>query len=493
MGANGANGASRANGANGQLRNTKFKAPRGKIARKAYEETLGVLLAKERVWEMKAAQFGRLSAKDRFSTLATLPGKEGYTDTDRKRIYEKALQLYDQNELIRPAVNTIASAVFSNGSPDVRGTRFDLVDLARKIIDFNALNFVDLAREGELAGDAFLWFKPNNKLTEIRSLDAGGMRSILEKDNIRNVSGYALARGADTPQTFSPAEIQHLKFNSTTTSQYGRSSLRHVFYWTDVLDSLFEKNWLRGAQYYGNPLIAIIGVPGPYQATIKTQIEAEIQRAGKSWVLPPDTDVKVPDFSLGFPIGEIVGWVFRMISIALEIPITLFGSADAASRGSAFFANPRFVLSIKPKREVWRLGLREFFIKIFKATGKLGADETLSVKEFDFGFLPVFDRDYTDLADIVGIYRDRKLISKQSSRELIGLDHSDEEERMELEPQEEPVAPGEPADGQIPSQTPPTNPVRQLKSSAKAEMERLGEEIEDLDTRLKELENSRNT
>lgn len=352
------------------------------------------------------------------------------------------------------------------------------MDLARKIIDHNGINFHDLAREGELAGDIFLWFEPNGDRTEIRSLDAGSCQSVLENGNIRKLLGYNLSEVASdgTAQTvtkpnISKDRLEHLRFNSTTTSQYGRSSLRHVIYWLDVSDSLFEKNWLRGAQYYGNPLLAITGVPGPFQAAVKSQVEAQLQRAGTSWVLPPDTDVKVPDFSLGYPIEAIVGWVFRLISIATEIPVTLLGSADAASRGSAFYANPRFQLAIKPRREVWRLGLRQFFLKIFRQLGEIKQDEVITSKEFDFGFLPIFDNDFADIADIVEIYRDRKLISKQSSRELIGLDHTDEEERMDEEPEDELLTVPDPADPNAPPSSKPLSkpPAREARRKKRQE------------------------
>lgn len=378
--------------------------------------------------------------------------------------------------------------MFSKGAPDVRGKRKDLVELARTIIENNQLNFIDLAREAELAGDVFLWFNPKDEQTEIRSLDAGSCESVLDKGDIRKLKGYNLSFQASSNVTtatstelvtISKEKVEHIKLNSTSTSQYGRSTLRPAFYWFDVLDSLFEKNWLRGAQYYGNPLLAIIGVPGPYQATVKTQIEAELQRAGKSWVLPPDTDVKTPDFSLSYPIGEIVSWVFRMITIAMEIPITLLGSADASSRGSAFFATPRFELAIKPRREAWRIGLRGLFIKIFRALGELKDDETLSCKDFDFGFLPIFDRDFTDLADIVGIFRDRRLISKESARELIGLDHSDEEERMAEEPDDEPQ-----------TAEPSADPTAQLKRQTAAQKTRQ-EKRKSRETKLSELDDDK--
>jgi len=179
--------------------------------------------------------------------------------------------------------------------------------------------------------------------------------------------------------------------------------------------------------------LVISGVPGPYQATVKSAIEAELHRAGKSWVLPPETEVTTPSLSLDYPIGDIVGWVFRLITIATEIPITLLGSADAASRGSAFFANPRFDLAIRARREVWRIGLRRFFIKIFKSLGKIKEGQEPTRSEFDIGFLPIFEKDLTDIADVIAIMRDRGALSKGTSAEMIGLDASEEQERMKAE------------------------------------------------------------
>ncbi len=347
-----------------------------------------------------------------------LPDKSGYKEIDRKEVYRKALSLYNMNEFIRPAINTIVSGIFSDKSPDFRGTDDKLVELAWKIVDFNKMNFHDISRDAELAGDSFAWIKPNGDQTKIIWLNPGDTESVLVKDNLHRISGYKFG---ERKTLLSPNLIEHIKFNTTSTSQYGRSSMRQIIYWIDVLDDLFEKNWLRGAQYFGNPLLAITGVPGPYQQTVKSQIEAQVQRAGRSWVLPPDTDIKVPDFTVGFPIGDIVFWVFRMISIATELPITLFGTADAASRGTAFFATPRFELAIRPRREVWRIGLRSLFIKIFKSIGELKDGEEPTRKEFDIGFTPMFLSDFDELADFVEVMRDRGIISKKSVREMVGL------------------------------------------------------------------------
>lgn len=308
-------------------------------------------------------------------------------------------------------------------------------------MDQSEINLHDLAREGEIAGNVFLTFDENGDKTRIVSLDPSSTDSILGKLGIRDVSGYQVSGGTDQPLSLPSSKVQHLKFNSTTTSQYGRSVLKPCFYWFDVLDTLFEKNWLRGAQYFGNPQLAIIGVPGPYQAAVQSQLEAQTQRAGRVLIFPPDTDIKTPDYSLGFPINDIIGWVFRIITIATETPITLLGTADASSRGSAFFSNSRFTLTVKPIREVWRIGLRNLFLKIFRTIGELKEDEVLSSKDFDLGFYIPFDRDLSEIASIVEIFRDRKMISKQSGREIIGLDHTDEEDRMKEEPEDELVVP----------------------------------------------------
>ena len=431
--------------------------PRNKTLRTSYNRALGELLAKDKLYELKAAQYGRLGTYDRLSSFVKLPSREGYKDQRRDLVCRKALQLFSDNEIVRAAVNLIPGAIFPNGAPDVRGKSKNLVKLAQDLIGFNGLNFIELGREGELCGDSFLWFRPNGDQTEIRSLDASQVTSNLANGDIRRVESFTLSLGSTKDQIIDSKFVQQVRHNATSTMQYGLSSLRHVFYWIDVLDSLFEKNWLRGAQYFGFPFLAITGVPGPYQESVRTNLEAQTQRAGRTVVLPPDSDVKAPDLSLDFPIGDIVGWVFRIIAIALEIPITLFGSADVASRGSAFFANPRLVMAIKPKRETWRIGLRQFFIKIFQSIGELDSGKSLSSKDFDLGFPPVFDRDFTDLADIIAILRDRHLVSKQSAREMVGLDHSDEEDRMSVEPRDEPAA------------SPIDDPAAQAKRLAKAQ------------------------
>ena len=447
------------------LKKKSIQAPRHPDAKKVYNAELGRLLAQEKIWEVKAANYGTISKVDRNSTTSKLPNRSGYTTIKRKAMYDKAMQLYEQNELVRPIVNLIATSTFSKGQPDFKGSNADLTSYAQEIVTSNDLNFHDLAREGELAGDVFLWYEKMGDAIKVWSLDAGETISILKDGDLRNIAGYAYKSGSENSLSkevkpnLLPSQVQHLKLNSTTTSQYGRSSLRHLLYWIDVLDKLFEENWLRGAQYYGQPLLAITGVPGPYQATVKAQIESQLQRAGVSWVLPPDTDVKTPSLALDFPIGDIVGWVFRLITIATEIPITLLGSADAASRGSAFFANPRFELAIRARREVWRIGLRRFFIKIFQATGKLAEGVEPKRSEFDIGFLPIFDRDLTDLADVIAITKDRGIMSKTSSREWLGLDASVESELIKKEKTTEP-------DEMV--QAPSSDPVAMARQQARA-------------------------
>jgi len=425
------------------------RAPRNKEAKRAYYTTLGQLLAREKAWEVKAANFGKLYSQDRHTMTVKLPARQGYTQINRYQMCERAMKLYETDELIRPCVNLIATAIFSKGQPDIRGKNETLVQAAQDIIEDNDLNFHDIAREGELCGDVFLYYEKANTPSGIKisSLDASVVESILDNGDVRKVSGYAITNGQSNVlqsannllkdnkniPKLSVNQTQHLKFNSTSTSQYGRSSLRHIIYFIDVKDKLFEENWLRGAQYYGNPLIAVTGVPGPYQANVKNQIEGGLQRAGKSWILPPETKIEVPSFALDYPIGDIVGWVFRMISIGSEIPITLLGSADAASRGSAFYANPRLELAIRPKREVWRIGLRRFLLKVLASKGLIKYNELVPKKDFDIGFLPIFERDLTDIADVVAIYRASKIMSRKTAMELIGVDASEEEEQIEAE------------------------------------------------------------
>lgn len=428
--------------------------PKNRIASRVYHETYGRLLAQSDIEEVKSAKYGLLSKFDRLSDLVALPDRSGYTNWNRKKTYEKALHLYSENELARAIINLRTSATFYPGlsnptGVDVRGSNRKLVDTARSIINFNSLNFNDLAREAELAGDVFLHFEANGDQTRIFSLDAASSESVLGPRGVMDVTGFELDRGTKDKSKLSVQTTEHLKFNSTTTSQYGRSVLKPVFYWLDVLDTLFEKNWLRGAQYFGNPQLAIIGVPGPYQAAIQAQLEGKLQRAGRVLILPPEASLVTPDYSLNFPIEAIIGWVFRIVTIATETPVTLLGTADAASRGNAFYANSRFILTIKPIREVWRIGLRNFFIKIFKQTELLKDDQYPSAKEFDFGFYAPFERDLSDIASIIEIYRDRKMISKQSAQEILGLDKDDEEARMKEEPEDDPIAP-DPSDPNAP-------------------------------------------
>ena len=434
-----------------------------KEARKSYNEHLGKLLATEKVIEQKAAQYGKLASVDRFNTTSKLPNIKtgGFKSTDREAIYRRAMQLYDQNEIVRPIINLIASSIFSSGQPDIRGKNDKLVKFAQDIITENDLNFHDLAREGELAGDVYLAFdKADGHKTKVLSLDAGIVDPLLKDNDIRQLQGYQIKNSGKVDVKLD--KCQHLKFNSTTTSLTGRSSLRHVIYWCDVMDFLFEAKWLRGADAYGQPLIAITGVPTQFHNVFKASLEAETQRAGKTWVLPPETSVTPVDQTLNYPIGDIVGWTFRMISVATEIPITLLGSADATSRGSAFFANPRWILAIKPRREVWRIGLRRFFLKIAKAQGIIQDTNVVSRRDFDIGFLPIFEKDLQDIADVVAIYRNSNMMSKETAQEWVGIDASDEKERLDAEAEEAVDDPNNPDSIQNPNN--PMNP-KNLKSA----------------------------
>ena len=429
-----------------------------KEARKAYNDTLGRLLAQEKVNEQKAAQYGRLHTVDRHNSTSRLPNSKsgGFKLTDREGVYRKAIQLYDQNEIVRPIINLIASSIFSSGQPDIKGEREDLVELAQNIITENDINFHDIAREGEMAGDVFLAFdKADGAKTRVVSLDAGITCPLLKDNDIRQIQGYEIKESGKVDVPLS--RCQHLKFNSTTTSLTGRSSLRHVIYWCDVMDFLFEAKWLRGADNYGQPLLAITGVPSQFHTAFKASLEAEVQRAGKTWVLPPETNVLTPSMALDYPIGDIVSWTFRMISVATELPITLLGSADATSRGSAFFANPRWILAIKPRREVWRIGLRRFFLKIFLEEGLIKEDEVITRRDFDIGFLPIFEKDLTDIADVVAIYRASGLISKETAQEWVGIDASDEKEKLKMEERENP-----PQDASLFGDE-PQDPLKQLQ------------------------------
>ena len=175
---------------NRQSKSVKVRIP--KESKKSYHETLGKLLAVEKVNETKAAQYGKLSSVDRYTTTHRIPGRQGgFKVSNREEIYRKSIQLYDQNELVRPIINLIASSIFSTGQPDIRGKNEKLVKLAQDIISENDLNFHDLAREGELAGDVFLTFdKPNKERTQILSLDAGRTESVLKDNNIKNLQNY---------------------------------------------------------------------------------------------------------------------------------------------------------------------------------------------------------------------------------------------------------------------------------------------------------------
>src|SRR3972149_10152265 len=103
---------------NGNYRNQSqgLKPPKNKIARDAFYKSYGELLAREKIWEVKSSLFGKISTLDRFSSLAKLPGREGYTDLARKEIVTKAFHLFETNELARTIINIVSAAIFSQGS-----------------------------------------------------------------------------------------------------------------------------------------------------------------------------------------------------------------------------------------------------------------------------------------------------------------------------------------------------------------------------------------
>ena len=154
-----------------------IRAPRNRIANETFNKVYGELLAKAKIWEVKKAQFGRITAHDRGVSISALPDYKGYTALQRPQICQKSMELYDQNELVRPVINLIAAAIFPKGSPDFRGTNKRMVDLAKQIVERNEINFHDLARDAELCGDAFLWFSGRRENTELRLFNWGGVSS----------------------------------------------------------------------------------------------------------------------------------------------------------------------------------------------------------------------------------------------------------------------------------------------------------------------------
>ena len=119
------------------------------------------------------------------------------------------------------------------------------------------------------------------------------------------------------------------------------------------------------------------------------------------------------------------------------------------------FSADGFNMMIKNRQRTWELGLIKALKYIFQDEGLWNEESRFRVR-----WAPVFLRDLKNLAEVMKMAMENQLLSKQTAREMMGVDHSEEEERVEAEPEPEvPVIPnqmGAPAQNKVGVKAPAT-------------------------------------
>lgn len=380
--------------------------------------------------ERKSSNFGQITALDTQDThivdwVNSRVFNHGYyDDLSRKDLYKICRSKYLYDQLARPIINLIVNAIF-NSPPDFQGDE-ELVKTAEKIAIKNNIFWHSWGIDFEVNGDIFLRIFDDTTPT-IASIPAETLTIDYNPDNALEIRKFIQYEGDAGEIGISSQEIVHAKINVPSNVIYGSSTLRPILWWLDVLDNLFERNWIRSAQYYGAPVVVITGVPAEHQANVKSSIEGVGWRPGRTLVLPQETDAKELDFAKQFPIQEIIDRVYQYVLSACSIPQHLIYESDS-SRGVAMFSGDGFDWLIRSRQLVWGNTLYALFRRIFERKGIWRADS-----EFKIGWTPTFQRDLKDLADVVQVLRDGGAISKRTAREMFGVDHSTELARLEDE------------------------------------------------------------
>jgi len=362
--------------------------------------------------ERKSSGFGSVGTTSKQSGLEKVWSAKPfayYVDMKRKDAYVTCRDRYQYDQLARPIINMIVHAIFSR-PPDFQGDE-KLVKRAQKVVRDSEINWTTWGADLETYGDVFI----DIEYDQSNVLDIKNYIQFMEEPNSKNIS---------------PDEMSHLKINALTDLVFGSGTLRPGLYWFDVLDNLWERNALRAAQYYGYPLIAVTGIPGEHQDKVQIALQADGQRPGRIWVFPEGTKVEAPDLTKSFPISELLDRVYQYILASCSIPQHLVYESDS-SRGVAMFSADGFEMMIKARREIWTLGLIRAMRQIFEDEG-LWKDDS----EFNINWAPVFLRDLKNVAELMKVAVENSVISKHTAREMINVDHSREEERMEDEPED---------------------------------------------------------
>ena len=392
--------------------------------------------------ERKSSKFGAVGVVDRgnelerqfriFDRRQNIPvNLNYYNNLKRLDIYRTAVDKYVHDQLARPIINLISFAIFSE-PPDIQGNK-DQVKIARKIIRDSAINWKTWGADLEVHGDIFLMNFPG-KNPKIASIPPHSIEIDYNENNIIDIKQYIQNIDVGNERKIAVSRMSHGKINNVSSMIYGSSTLRAIFWWLDVLDNLWERNWIRAAQYYGAPIVSITGIPGDFQATVKAALEQEGQRPGKNWVFPEGVKAETLDFTKNYPIQDLVDRVYQYILSACNIPQHLIYESDS-SRGVAMFSGDAFEMMIKQRRETWAL-------VILGALKKLMTNMGMAEDKFDLkiGWAPVFTRDLKALASLIQVGMENKLFSRKSARERLTLDHSEEVENLKKQETEEPDA-----------------------------------------------------
>ena len=143
-------------------------------------------------------------------------------------------------------------------------------------------------------------------------------------------------------------------------------------------------------------------------------------------------EVQSLDFAKGYPIELLIDRVYQYILSSCNIPQHLIYESDS-SRGVAMFSGDAFEMMIEARRRTWTKILIE-------AIGKILIDEGLDSDKIDLtvNWQPVFSRDLKNLAALIKVGMENKLLSRKTGREMMMVEHSDEVDNFKTQKKEEP-------------------------------------------------------
>jgi len=446
------------------IRNTKTKSVSAlKSEYQKLQKQFEIEALKKNIEEVKRAKFGMTSFINIGDQIKVPLKKEGIQKWNRKEIWVRAYRDYNQNQLARPIINLSAGALFKN-DPDFQGDE-KLVKFARKVVDDSEIDWFDYGVDFFIFGGTFLRIFESGEDFIIRSVFPPHVDIITEKGDAQTPVNYILNRGTEDESDTDPKDMFYIKTNAIPNQIYGESELSPLFYWFDVLDNLYEKVWVRGAQYFGAPVVVIEGIPASQQTAVQNEIQSTGWRTGKLLLLPGSVEkerptAKVLNFGEGFDVKELVDRVFRYIVIASGIPQHLLMESDA-SRGVAMFSTPTFEYKIMTAQRKWSRGLKRLFVEIMRRKGLVDEETPLSEINFKIGWLPVFNRDEKEFIQSVSDLVVNGILSKKSAREKLNLDNSEEEEQIKKQKTEDE------ADAQRLAKTMGANPQGQVLNPSK--------------------------